>query len=103
LHVFFLRSLLLLRAFSRTDWWPYYPFDGNATDKSGVGDNGTLVGNAQYGPGIKGLGIVLDGSGSGVQLGNPTNLWLQNLSIVSWVKRASSSVISYGSGGVGTI
>ena len=81
----------------------YYPFDGSATDESGVGDNGTLVGNAQYGPGIKGQGIVLDGNGSGVQLGNPTNLWLQNLSIVSWVKRASSSVISYGSGGVGTI
>ena len=81
----------------------YYPFDGSAVDESGIGDNGTLVGNAQYGPGIKGQGILLDGNGSGVRLGNPTNLWLQNLSIVSWVKRASSSVISYGSGGVGTI
>ncbi|HWY29867.1 MAG TPA: LamG-like jellyroll fold domain-containing protein, partial [Candidatus Acidoferrum sp.] len=81
----------------------YYPFNGSANDWSGNGDNGVPVGNAKYGPGIKGQGLLLDGSGSGVQLGNPTNLWLQNLSIESWVRRSSSSIVSYGSGGVGTI
>jgi len=81
----------------------YYPFNGSAMDWSGNGDNGVLAGNAKYGPGIKGQGLLLDGSSSGVQLGNPTNLWLQNLSIATWVKRASTSVVSYGSNGSGVI
>jgi len=81
----------------------YYPFEGSAVDATGNGDNGTLVGKAKYGPGVGGEGLVLDGGGSGVQLGNPTNLWLQNFSISSWVKRASVTVASYGSGGAGTI
>jgi hypothetical protein len=81
----------------------YYPFNGNAIDASGNGDNGTLVGAAQYGPGISGQGLVLNGSGAGVALGAPANLQLQNFSIASWIKRSSSSVASYGSGGVATI
>ena len=58
----------------------YYPLNGSANDSSGNGDNGTLAGGASYGPGINGQGLF-ERSGSGVNLGNPTNLWLQNFSI----------------------
>jgi hypothetical protein len=81
----------------------YYPFNGSANDASGNGDNGNLVGNATYGPGIKGQGVLLSTNGSGVNLGNPTNLWLQNFSIVSWVRRTSTSTASLGSNGAGVI
>jgi hypothetical protein len=88
-------------------WWPA---EGDATDP--VGNNsGTLTGNTTFGSGFIGQAFLLDGTGSGVIIGNPTNLQLQNFTIESWVKRASSSTIglsgplgfifSYGGGGYG--
>ena len=80
-------------------WWQA---EGNAFDQIG-GNNGTLIGNASYGPGEVGQGFVFNGNGQGVQLAGATNLWLQNLTIETWVKRASASTVSYGSGGNGSI
>jgi hypothetical protein len=71
-------------------WWRA---DGNALDAAG-GDHGTLVGNAAYGVGEVGQGFLLDGRGSGVAVGYATNLQLQNLTIESWVRRASATVVS---------
>jgi hypothetical protein len=80
-------------------WWAG---EGNALDQIGV-NNGTLVGNTSYGPGEVGQGFVFDGNGEGVQIGNATTLQLQDLTIETWIKRGSASVVSYGSGGVGAI
>ncbi|HEV2437589.1 MAG TPA: LamG-like jellyroll fold domain-containing protein, partial [Verrucomicrobiae bacterium] len=66
-------------------------------------NNGTLVGNATYGSGEVGDGFVFDGNGSGVSIANATNLQLQDLTIEAWIRRSSSSVVSYGSGGNGVI
>jgi hypothetical protein len=79
-------------------WWAA---EGNALDQIS-GNNGILAGNTSYGPGKVGQGFVFDGNGSGVQVGGTTNLWLQNLTIETWIKRASASVVS-GSGGNATI
>jgi len=79
-------------------WWAA---EGNALDQVG-GNNGSLVGNTSYGTGEVGQGFVFTGNGSGVQVGGTTNLWLQNLTIETWIKRASTSVVS-GSGGNATI
>jgi hypothetical protein len=81
-------------------WWAG---EDNALDQVG-GNNGTLVGDATYGSGEVGGGFALDGSGDGVQVSsNSTNLWLQNFTIETWIKRASAAVASYGSGGNGVI
>ena len=72
--------------------------DGNAMDSAG-GLKGTLFGDATYGPGRVGQGFVFSGRGGGVDLGNPKALQLQEFTIEAWVKRASTSVVSYGSGG----
>jgi hypothetical protein len=77
--------------------------EGNANDSVG-GNNGTLKGSATFGPGKVGQGFVFDGNnGSGVLLGNPASLQLQDFTIEAWIKRGSDTVVSYGSGGVGTI
>lgn len=77
--------------------------EDNANDGIG-GNNGTLKGSATFGPGKVGQGFVFDGNnGSGVLLGNPASLQLQDFTIEMWVKRASDTVVSYGSSGVGAI
>ena len=77
--------------------------EGNANDSEG-GNNGTLTGAATFGPGKIGPGFVFDGrNGSGVSLGNPASLQLQDFTIEAWIKRGSDAVVSYGSGGVGSI
>ena len=73
--------------------------EGNANDSVG-GNNGTLTGSATFGPGKVGQGFVFDGNnGSGVKLGNPASLQLQDFTIEAWIKRGSDTVVSYGSGG----
>ncbi len=80
-------------------WWSA---EGNASNQI-AGSSGTLAGNTSYGPGEVGQGFVFDGDGDGVALGNPASLQVQNLTIETWIKRASTTVVSYGSGGNGTI
>lgn len=77
--------------------------EGNAKDSVG-GNNGTMTGSAKFGPGKVGRGFVFDGrNGSGVMLGNPDSLQLQDFTIEAWIKRGSDRIVSHGSGGVGAI
>lgn len=80
-------------------WWPG---GGNATDAIGT-NNGTLHGNVGYAAGKVGQGFNLDGNQDGVSVGNPTNLQLQDFTIEAWIRRASTSVVSYGSYGIGVV
>jgi hypothetical protein len=70
-----------------------WPGDGSAADPIG-GNNGTLTGGVSYGPGKMGQAFVFSANGDAVQLGSPTNLWLQNFTIEAWIKRSSPTVIT---------
>jgi hypothetical protein len=77
--------------------------EGNANDSVG-GNNGTLMGSTTFAPGKIGQGFEFDGNnGSGVLLGNPAGLQLQDFTIEAWIKRSSASVVSHGSGGNGNL
>ena len=80
-------------------WWPG---EGNPKDIIG-GNNGTLVGDTDYANGEVEQAFSFDGNGDGVQVISATNLQVQDFTIETWIKRSSSSVISYGSGGNATI
>jgi hypothetical protein len=71
-------------------WWRG---QANAFDQAGT-NNGTLTGNTTYGAGRVGQGFVFDGSGDAVSIGNPASLQLQDFSIETWIKRASTTVAS---------
>ncbi|HEY1663123.1 MAG TPA: LamG-like jellyroll fold domain-containing protein [Verrucomicrobiae bacterium] len=75
-------------------WWAG---ENNANDQVGT-NNGTWIGPAAYGPGEVSQAFAFNGSNSGVNLGNPAGLQLQTLTIELWVKRASASTLSFGSG-----
>ncbi|MGH7866378.1 MAG: LamG-like jellyroll fold domain-containing protein, partial [Candidatus Dormibacteraceae bacterium] len=81
------------------DWWPG---NGNASDLQG-GNDGQLAGNAGFGPGLVGQAFVLDGSGDGIQVGNPAGLQVQDFTIEAWVKRASTNLATLSQSGTGTI
>ena len=79
--------------------WP-----GGDASGQGSSNNTLLVNQATLGAGKIGKGFVLDGNGAGVKIANDdTNLYLQNFTFLAWIKRASPSVVSYGSGGNGVI
>lgn len=80
-------------------WWPA---QNNANDVAD-GNNGTLVGNTTYGVGRVGQAFVFDGDSDGVNVGNPVNLQLQDLSIEGWIKRTSATVPSFNGNGNGTV
>src|SRR5262249_34071872 len=80
-------------------WWKG---EGNTLDQGGT-NNGTLAGNTTYGPGRVGQGFVFDGNGDGVLIGNPAALQLQNFTIETWIRRSSTSAVSYGIFGNGVI
>ncbi|PWU11251.1 MAG: hypothetical protein C5B50_23740 [Verrucomicrobia bacterium] len=77
-------------------WWGA---EGNAVDLAGS-NNGVMVGNVTYGPGLVYQGFVFGGNGSYVQLSNSPALQVQSFTIEAWVKRASASLAT-ASGGVG--
>jgi hypothetical protein len=72
-------------------WWRG---EANALDQAGT-NNGTIAGNTTYGSGRVGQGFVFDGSGDGVSVGNPTGLQLQDFTIETWIKRASTTMASF--------
>ena len=76
--------------------------EGNANDSVG-GSIGTLTGSAAYESGKVGQAFALHGNRDFVNVGNPASLQLQDFTISAWVKRASPSVVSYGSYGIGVI
>src|SRR5689334_765431 len=73
------------------------------------GNNGTLLGDTTYAPGMVGQAFTFDGNRDGVLVGNPASLQLQDFTIEAWVKRSSTSqvsassifgqIVGYGSGG----
>lgn len=72
-------------------WWR-----GEANALDHAGDNhGALAGNTAFGAGRVGQTCVFDGLGDGVSVGNPANLQLQTFTIEAWIKRGSSSSVSY--------
>ena len=72
-----------------------YSAEGNGNDSQGpTFENGTLENGATFGAGRFGQAFVLDGVNDRVQLGNPTNLQLQNFTIDAWIKHASSTVVT---------
>ncbi len=80
-------------------WWRG---EGNADDAVS-GNNGTMTGDAVFGYGSVGASFWLDGNGDGVLITNVASLQLQDLTIECWIKRASDSKISFGSGNTAII
>ncbi len=75
-------------------WWRG---DSNTLDAIS-GKSGTVIGNLSHGPGVVGRAFVLDGNTSAVDVGNPCELQLQDLTIECWMRRGDSSVTSYSPG-----
>ena len=71
-------------------WWRG---ENNTLDQVS-GNHGFLVGNANYSTGEVGVGLAFDGSGDAMKIENPANLQLQDFTIESWIRRASTSVTS---------
>lgn len=76
-------------------WWRG---ESNAFDHFGI-NNGYPTGNVAYAPGRVGAGFSMDGLGDMILVANQPSLRLQNLTIETWVRRGSSTVASFGSGG----
>src|SRR5439155_10143234 len=80
-------------------WWKG---DGSASDVLGS-NNGSLVGDASFAPGVVGQAFSFDGYNDSVMIGNPAALQLQNFSIEAWIKRASNNQASLDTFGGGHI
>ncbi|MDW8308178.1 MAG: S8 family serine peptidase [Verrucomicrobiales bacterium] len=80
-------------------WWRG---ENSALDEAD-GNHGILVGDTTYGPGVVGQAFVFDGFADRVHLGNPPNLQIQNFTLEAWVRRSSTTDISFddNTGGVG--
>jgi len=70
----------------------WYRGEGNALDQNNQ-SNGTLDG-ATFTAGTTGQAFSLNGNGARVQLGNPTNLQLQDFTIEAWIKRSSATIVT---------
>src|SRR5262245_41581087 len=71
-------------------WWR-----GNGDSSDVVGkNNGALLGNASFAPGIVGQAFSFDGDNDSVMIGNPAALQLQNFTIEAWIKRVSPNQAS---------
>lgn len=75
-------------------WWRA---ENNATDSAG-GNPGKMAGHTAYAAGV-GRAFEFDGDEDLIMVGSANNLHLQNLTIEAWIKRASTNVTSFGSGG----
>jgi len=71
-------------------WWRG---DGAASDAVGS-NNGALVGNTTFAPGVRSQAFSFDGDNDSVMIGNPATLQLQNFTIEAWIKRASTNQAS---------
>ena len=80
-------------------WWQG---EGTAADPVG-GNSGTLEGDASYGPGKVGQALVFDGNQDGIEVGTAANLQLQDFTIEAWIKRSSSTVVSFNGNGNGEL
>lgn len=71
-------------------WWRG---EGSGLDHSANNDS-SLVNQAGFAAARVGQGFTFDGNGDSARIGNPTNLWLQNFTIETWIKRASASAVT---------
>ncbi len=91
LIVFALAFILIFPAIARADLndglVAYYPFDGDAKDYSGNGNDGTEYGNVVYETGVIGLGVKFDGKYSQyVEINRyPFSNLINDLSISVWI------------------
>ncbi|MEK8018025.1 MAG: LamG domain-containing protein [Candidatus Parabeggiatoa sp.] len=102
-----LRAVLSMALIMGLSWFPgakadlndglvaYYPFDGNANDASGNGNDGTEHGGIEYIDGVIGNAVSLDGIDDYIQV--PLNDTLKfnpnkaSFSIVAWAKPKSAN------------
>jgi len=68
----------------------YYPFNGNANDVSGNGNNGALIGDSKFLDGKIGQSLYLDGDGDYVELGTGLN-FTNDYSVSVWIKSECNS------------
>ena len=62
----------------------WYPFEGNANDSSGSGNNGTIQGSPRFAAGQSGSGIRLTGPSDWVDIGPDTRL--NTFTLAAWVR-----------------
>jgi len=62
----------------------YYPFDGNANDESGNGNDGTENGGLSYGTGVSGQAASFDGTDDYIQVSNNSTLELNRHLTISY-------------------
>jgi len=71
-----------------------YQFEGNASDNSGNGHNGTLQGGATFAAGQSGQAISLDGIDDYVDVANPGSLSFEtDFTWAAWIKTANDGTI----------
>ena len=64
----------------------YYPFENDANDLSGNGNDGTIMGDPEFVEGISGLALAFDGDGDIIDCGNDPNLALTGaVTLAAWV------------------
>ena len=80
-------------------WWRA---EGSAADELGV-NNGVVAGDVTFTHGRAGQAFAFDGVAGGVQVGTGTSLQLQDFTIETWIRRTSTSVVSYGAYGNGFV
>jgi hypothetical protein len=83
---------------SLAGWWSG---DGHCFDLSANHNHGTAAGVVDFVPGKTGLAFRLGAAASGIVLGSPPSLQLQDFTIEAWVKRSSVSEASYDHAGSG--
>jgi hypothetical protein len=71
-----------------------YPFEGNANDASGNGNNGTKYGDVVYVPGKIGQAAKFDGLGDYIDIANSVALNPAQLTISAWIQVANLSMLS---------
>jgi hypothetical protein len=72
----------------------YWPGDDSARDAAGT-NNGTVIGAVGYGPGMVRRAFQYNGlQRARVDLGNPLDMRVQDLTIQGWVRRSSATEIS---------
>jgi len=63
----------------------YYPFEGNAKDESGNGNDGTVNGEIEYVKGIVGQAAKFNGTNNYVKIVNPVQKFDTQYTITGWV------------------
>ncbi len=74
-------------------WWK---FDGDGSDASGNGRDGTLMGNADFKPGHEGQALTLDGDGDYFTVNGWTGLMSSSpVTVTAWVQTTGNGTMVY--------